>query len=196
MSILSTTEIVEHLNLASLDGKTSRIVKWVEAGVKRDIGRRFEEANYLTSFDVRRDQDLLELEDWPVSEFTMLEKVTSRETDGTPTYEEVGAYRYVVYSSKGLLKYLEGSLDEGRQIYRATYTAGFSESDIANDAHDDIVILKGLLLSVLEREYMLTHKGPKRHMFNESFDGESTRYRFSYDPDQLRKLSMLTRNRF
>jgi hypothetical protein len=193
-SIVTDAEVQDYLDISSLDNKTALIVKAAEAFWFGDLDRAFIEASYTTLHDINPSQNVLLLEDRPVTEFTKLEYVSSRASDGTPTYIEYDGDEYVVDSEAGIVRKLSGSFPAGAQEIRSTYTAGFTAAQIAATSHYDIAILKSLLCWSIARQHMLITGGPKMHMRSSTApEGGSTSYQFGLTAYELEARAKLWR---
>lgn len=192
----STNEVESYLGFkdsidpASQDGvKLNILIKSIEGWLKIAIGRAFEEATYTTEIhDVEPHQRTIFLSDRPVTTFTLLSKVVDRDSDGVVTLETIEKDAYVV--TRNRVESLTGPFPVGLQNLRATYTAGYTTSEITNTSEDEVAIWKALELSILAREWGLA-KENKRHLSNINFGDESTTFNFDLDSGQRRLLYML-----
>lgn len=192
----STNEVESYLGLkdsidtGSQDGvKLNILIKSIEGWLKVATGRNFEEKTYTTEVhDVDSFQSIIFLSDQPVTAFTKLEKVTDRATDGTVTLETIEKDSYVF--ARNRVESLIGPFPKGLQNLRATYTAGYTASEIDDTTKGEVAIWKALELSIIAREWGLA-KENKRHLANISFGDESTTYNFDLDAGQQRLLYML-----
>lgn len=196
--ILTEAEVNARLSKNGIDVIGSdddlRLVVWpsVEAFVKRATRRSFESADYAEYHNVLPSQASLLLSDYPVTTFTSLEELVSVDSDGTKTLETIEAGDYEVDLTNGILYYAAGHLPSGISAVKATYTAGYTAAQLAANEETEILILKGLLLSILSREYAI-NKDNKRHLRSHSWGDESTTYNFDLLYSEERALNMLKR---
>lgn len=193
-TIVSDAEVRDYLQVDTIDRKTELLIKTAEAYWFADLDRAFVQADYVTDHDVEHNQKTLLLEDRPVTTFTKLEYVSSRDSDGTPTFTEYDGDEYVVDTDAGIVKKMSGSFPEGREEVRSTYTAGFTAQEIEDTSEDDVAMLKLLILAYVARQFMLISSGPKMHMRTASApEGGSTSYQFAPTEFELRIRNMISR---
>jgi len=191
MSILSAAEIIGGIeSITAVDEKILLLQLSVEAFVKRVTGRGFEQANYAKFYSIKSGQPEILLDDFPVTEFASLEYVTNRNTDGSVTLAEYEKNTYVVDLDAGIVTSLSGPFKAGPQAVKATYTAGYTSTQISENSADEIRILKALCLSILAREYGLA-KDDKRHLRSISFGDESSSYWAGLDKYQREMIDIL-----
>ncbi len=192
----STSEVESYLGFkdsidpTSQDGvKLNILIKSIEGWLKIATGRAFEEATYSVEIhDVEPHQRTIFLSDRPVTVFTLLSKVIDRDSDGVVTLETIGKDTYVV--TRNRVESLIGPFPVGLQNLRATYTAGYTPTEITDTSEDEVAIWKALELSIIAREWGLS-KENKRHLSNINFGDESETFNFDLDSGQRRLLYML-----
>jgi len=161
----------------------------VEGWLRLVTGRNFEEQTYTKEIhDVEPFQSIVFLSDQPVTTFTLLEKVTDRDSAGVVTLETIDADEYVV--TRNRVEALGHHFPAGLQNIRATYTAGYTTAQITNTSSDEVAMWKALELSIIAREWGLA-KENKRHIRNINFGDESETFNFDLDQWQRRLLYML-----
>jgi len=199
MAILSAAEISARLfkgtsGFDPLGDEGLAQVDWpaVEDLVKGLTKRNFEEAEYEAFFKIRRNQNSILLADFPVGEVASVSTVTSLAEDGTPALEAYSKSAYRVDAASGIIRLRSGCFPEGDGTVQVVYTAGYSAEDIAANAFPEILVLKSLLLSIIQREYGL-NRNPVRHLRSHGYDGESSTFNFDLTFDEMRKIRQLKR---
>jgi hypothetical protein len=194
-AIVTDAEVLDWLDVQTLKRNSEQLILEAEAFWLTELDRAFVQDTYTTLHDVYPGQKKILLEDRPVTTFTSLHYVSSRASDGTPTYVAYTADEYVVDEDAGIVKKLSGSFPEGKEEVRSIYTAGFTAAQIAATSHKDVAMLKALIRWYIQRMHMLTNSGgPKMHMRSASApDGGSTSYQFDFTHIELRFRSQLQR---
>lgn len=200
MAILTTTEISDRLAKSATgydplkdNGLVGLDWPGVEAMVKRRCRRNFESASYTSYFNISEPGiSRVILEDWPVSAFTSLSYLTAVSSAGVETWQAYDAGDYVVDLNEGIVRLRYDEFSEGVRQVKAVYTAGYTSAQLTANALDEVLILKSLLLSIIQREYAI-NKEHKRHMRSHSFGDESTTYNFDFTFDELSKIRQLKR---
>lgn len=165
----------------------------VEGLVKRRIRRNFESQSYTSYFNIDQpSQSKLCLFDWPVSAFTSLSYLESVTDAGVESWTAYHAGDYYADLAHGVVHLRDGYFPIGVKTIKAVYTAGYSSAELAANALDEIVIMKSLLLSIIQREYGL-NRDNKRHLRTHGYDGESATYNFDFTYDELGKIKQLKR---
>lgn len=179
----------------------------VEAAVKHETSRLWEQATHTYVPDIQRNQSKILLPDVPVTTFTSLEYLSSVDSDGTETYEDYDAGDYKVDTDAGIIRLRYGLFPPGIGTVRAVFVAGFTAAQLLNPSsigastptpsqlrqRDDIRRVKAVSLSVIQREYALNQTA-SRHLRSFSDDvGGSGAYNFDFTFDELRALRSLRR---
>lgn len=198
--ILTATEVSERLFKGTsgydpLNDNGLAGIDWpsVEAMVKRRCRRNFESATYTSYFNIEEPgRRKLCLEDWPVSTFTSLSYLWSVTDAGVETWTAYDAGDYWVDQAHGVVYLRDECFPVGTKQVKAVYTAGYSSVELAANALDEVLILKSLLLSIIQREYGL-NRNPVRHLRSHGYDGESSTFNFDLTYDELGKIKQLKR---
>jgi len=194
--ILSETEIKTYLSLAAVDTKLSEIAGSVEAWVKAETCRNFEEKEYTIYPDICPGQDEIIFPDRPVTELSVFSKVLSRDSEGIETLEAYNLGEYYLDGEVGIISMLYGAwLPPGRHEVKLIGKAGFTAAEITAGVLEDIRNVKYLIKTLLSREYALA-KEEKRHVSSISYGEESTTYRFALDSFQKSLIYKLQGKRF
>lgn len=194
--ILSEAEIKEYLGLDAIPEKLSAIAGSVEAWVKMETCRNFEEKTYTVYPEIFYGQDEILLPDRPVTELSVFSAVLDRDDAGVETLEAYKAGDYFLDEEAGIVSMLYGvRLPVGRHTVKCVCKAGFTAEEITAGALDDIRNVKYLIKTILSREYALA-KEEKRHVASISFGDESTTYRFALDSFQKSLIYKLQGKRF
>ncbi len=153
-------------NAIAEDETVALMVKGIEAKVKLLINRFFETQSFTQqAHDVDINQTVIFLTETPVTTFTTLEFVTSRDDltglpDGTQVLDRD---TYFVDTDAGIVESLIGPFPRGRAAVLATYAAGYSAADISGNVKLEVLVMKELLLRILEREHKIWDQG-ERHL--------------------------------
>jgi hypothetical protein len=179
----------------------------VEATVKQETRRLWEQVTWTYVPDIQRNQSKLLLPDFPVTTFTSLEYLSSVDSDGTETWDDYDAGDYAVDTDAGIIRLRYTCFPAGIGAIRAVFVTGFTAAQLQNPSTiastpptpsqlkqiDDVRRVKAVILSVVQREYAL-NKTASRHLRSFSDDvGGSGSYNFDFTFDELRTLRSLRR---
>ena len=106
--ILSEAEIKEYLGLDAIPEKLSAIAGSVEAWVKMETCRNFEEKTYTVYPEIFYGQDEILLPDRPVTELSVFSAVLDRDDAGVETLEAYKAGDYFLDEEAGIVSMLYG----------------------------------------------------------------------------------------
>ena len=90
----------------------------------------------------------------------------------------------------GIVRLRSGTFPQGSAAVIATYTAGYTAEEIATNTAHEVLLLKALLLSIIQREVALNREN-KRHLRTHSWGDESSSYNFDLTRNEERLLRML-----
>ena len=178
----------------SKDGPVDLMVKGIEAKIKTLTNRNFETVAFTQQpHDVDVDQDVIFLTEVPVTTFTSLDQVTSRDPvtglpDGT---QVINRDTYLVDNDAGIVQSLVGPFPRGRGAVLTTYQGGYTAGEIAGNTKMEILLLKELLMRIIDREWKIWDQG-ERHLASVSLGDQSFTLQTSMTKEDRKDISLLS----